>query len=215
MQFEFNWPSSQEYSESMRKELESMFNNVPKPEIMKNSLGKIFVKSFKFGKNAPIIKWTDISDFSYDKDTPFNINNTEMKIHLNYDSDFEIGIQTTLQFNFCSLESEEDIETFGLVSAHKKFDIPISFNVTDIIFDANMKLIYGKNGINLKISESPVKNIKVTTSIHHLGLHFLSDRLESVIKSTVNQFFVNQLPILVTKAMTPPKNTTETKKEKK
>ena len=126
-----------------------------------------------------------------------------MQIHLIYDSDFEIGISSALQMNFCNLGSQEDGDTFGLVSAHKECTIPISFKVTDIKFDAKMKLIYSKNGMNIKFSESPVKNIKISTSVHHFGLQFLLDRLESTIKSTINKFFENQLPILISQALTP------------
>lgn len=205
--FEFNWPTGSEYSEDMRNQLEVMFNSIPKPELLKEALGKIHVTSFRFGKMAPEIELSGINDLNYEKDVPFHIKNTEMCIQLKYNSDFEIGIQTTVQINFCALDSEEDMETFGIASAHKKFTVPVSFSVTDIQFDAKMTLIYdGNSGTSIKMTEAPIKKIKIQTSINHLGLQFLSDRLQSTIQSTLNQFFVHQLPLLLNKSLAPKKS---------
>lgn len=193
MSLKFNWPEfTLEQINLAKEQLTLALNSGPKSP---NIVGDIAITDLYLGTKAPELTCVSLDDLQASSKFP----KSRVMLHLVYDGDAHLVLQTLVQVNPLS-QNKNDIRPWSyMVAANQPLILPLNIKIAEIRLKGVISLAFDVDqGITIKFkSENPLTSLRVSSSFDHV--ESIKKVLQEQIENQIKLLFKTDLPLIIYK----------------
>jgi distribution and morphology protein 34 len=191
MSLKFNWPAFTLEQINLAKEQLTIALNLGAKA--PNIVGDVKITDLNLGTKAPELTCVSLDDLQASSKFP----RSKVMLHLLYDGDAHLVLQTLVQVNPLS-KSKNDIRPWDyMVAANQPLIVPLNIKIAEIRLKGIISFAFDvEQGVTIKFkSENPLTSLLVSSSFDHVDS--IKKVLQEQIENQIKSLFKTDLPLII------------------